>query len=74
MDNGIELAKEMGVNIDHLQKAWGCFQLKKVNSSPGVNIASTKVLLTPNELDYLIYLGLESITESIQKIIMEGDS
>lgn len=72
MNNGIELASVMGVDINQLQKAWGRFQQKKTECTPLVNIAGTKILLTPREMDFLLYLGLESITENIQKIIEKG--
>lgn len=72
VNNGKELASEMGVDLNHLQKAWGKFQTKKEKYSPAFNIGSTKMLLNPNEQDYLIYLGLEYITENIQNIIEKG--
>lgn len=67
--NGEYLAKSMGVSLNDLQRAWGRFQIKKEEVTPSVNIAVTKVLLSSKEIDFLLYLGLESITESIQQVI-----
>lgn len=60
----IELAKEMNINFHHLQKVWASFVLNKdLDSYQLFTILNEK--LTNAEKSYLIYIGLDKITEVI---------
>lgn len=60
----IELTKELNIDFFHLQKVWAAFVLNKDQDSYQLfTILNEK--LTNSEKSYLIYIGLDKITEVI---------
>jgi len=68
IENAIELAKVLDVDFMHLQKVWATFILDQYKSTEDV-INVLRRSLTEHEMDFLLYIGLNSISDHINTTI-----
>lgn len=68
MSCAMELSVEMKVDLAHLQAAWGKFQqIREVGAHQ--TLEEILPMLTEDEKKYLLYLGLNSISEQVSKAL-----
>lgn len=62
--NAVELIENLDINLKHLQKAWAAFILDK-NKSPEQIFTDLRNILTEDEINFLMYLGLNTLSNNM---------